>query len=61
MTDWVVLNRTVNGRQHPGAYRVGAWLFNVDTPFRLTPSLCLWHKRGWSLWWLTFELARVSA
>ena len=28
--------------------------------FTLTPRMCFWPDRGWSLWWLWFEVAKID-
>lgn len=41
-------------------WRPGPWLFAVHPFFTARPKLCLYPRRGWSLWWLCFEVACVN-
>jgi hypothetical protein len=40
-------------------WRPGPWLFAAHPFFTWRPRACVYPGRGWSVWWLWFEIARV--
>jgi hypothetical protein len=39
--------------------RTGPWLLAIHDIFSWRPRVSLYVGRGWSVWWLWFEVARV--